>query len=80
MTTSGSFREFRESLAIACGRIEITVEELQLDFSQSLRRPYGSCLGRDFILKMMSNEFVAKVDIFRNIIGIAGIHYVCPYC
>lgn len=80
VTTGGSFREFRESLAMACGRIEITVEELGLDFSQPRRRPYGSCLGRDFILKMMSNEVAAKVDIYRNIIGIAGIHYVCPCC
>jgi hypothetical protein len=80
VTTGGSFLEFRNSLAIACGRIEITVEELELDFSQPGRRPYGSCLGRDFILKMMSTNFAAKVDIFRNIIGIAGIHYVCPCC
>lgn len=80
VNTGGGFREFRESLAIACGRKEITVEELGLDFSQSHRRPYGSCLGRDFILKMMSDELAAEIDIFRNIIGIAGIHYVCPCC
>ncbi|KAJ5335685.1 uncharacterized protein N7506_005621 [Penicillium brevicompactum] len=76
----GAFREFREALAIACGRKEITVEGLGLDFSQSHRRPYGSCLGRDFILKMMSDELAEKIDILRNIIGIAGIHYVCPCC
>lgn len=81
VNTGGDFREFRNCLAMACGRKEIiTVEELPLDFSRSHRRPYGCCLKRNFILQLMPGELAAKVHILREITKVAGIHYACPCC
>lgn len=80
VNTGGDIHNFRQSLATACGRREITIEELELDLRPSHRPAYGSCLKRDYILKMMTSEIEARIDILRIILAKAGIHYVCPCC
>lgn len=82
VTMGGDFRKFRESLATACGqpRREIPVKELPLDFSNSGRRPYGSCLGTRFIVKNLAPVATKRVDILKNLAHKAGIHHSCPSC
>ncbi|KAJ5642254.1 hypothetical protein N7490_006254 [Penicillium lividum] len=82
VTMRGDFREFRESLATACGqdRKEIPVPELPLDLTQSGRRSYGSCLGTNFIVDQMATSTAARLQILKNLAHNAGIHYACPSC
>jgi hypothetical protein len=82
VTMGGDFRQFRESLATACGqyRREIPVDELPLDWTKSGRRSYGSCLGTEFIVKNMATSTATRFEILRSLVKNAGIHYACPSC
>lgn len=73
---NGDFIKFRHGLAAACGRDEISAKELPLSHIRS----YGSCLGLEFIVDMMTSTTETKYHLLRDIVRNSGIHFTCPEC